>query len=154
MSGAAHDDAPIDDVNRLQALFYAVQECVRSAIGSIRSHRMRTLAPYGRRDAAVDQRLRDVVRDGGARHQVVALEDESDLAIADARELIFVESRDGFAVERIGARRRCIEAAEHIHHGRLAGAGRARQRDVLVALDGQVDVDQRGKFVVAEPVRF
>ena len=34
--------APIDDVNRLQAVFYAVQECVRSALGSIRSHRMRS----------------------------------------------------------------------------------------------------------------
>ncbi len=34
--------APIDDVNRLQAMFYAVQECVRSALGSIRSHRMRS----------------------------------------------------------------------------------------------------------------
>ena len=36
------DAAPIDDVNRLQAVFYAVQECVRSALGSIRSHRMRS----------------------------------------------------------------------------------------------------------------
>jgi putative ABC transport system permease protein len=38
----ASDRAPIDDVNRLQALFYAVQECVRSSLGSIRSHRMRS----------------------------------------------------------------------------------------------------------------
>jgi len=36
------DAAPIDDVNRLQAVFYAVQECVRSALSSIRSHRMRS----------------------------------------------------------------------------------------------------------------
>src|ERR1041384_8763470 len=35
-------DSPIDDVNRLQAFFYAVQECVRSALASIRSHRMRS----------------------------------------------------------------------------------------------------------------
>jgi len=35
-------DAPIDDVNRLQAFFYAVQECVRSALSSIRSHPMRS----------------------------------------------------------------------------------------------------------------
>jgi putative ABC transport system permease protein len=42
MSDIARDEAPIDDVNRLQALFYAVQECVRSALGSIRSHRMRS----------------------------------------------------------------------------------------------------------------
>jgi putative ABC transport system permease protein len=36
------DAAPLDDVNRLQAAFYALQECVRSALGSIRSHRMRS----------------------------------------------------------------------------------------------------------------
>jgi putative ABC transport system permease protein len=35
-------DAPLDDVSRLQAFFYAVQECVRSALGSIRSHPMRS----------------------------------------------------------------------------------------------------------------
>jgi putative ABC transport system permease protein len=35
-------DAPIDDVSRLQAFFYAFQECVRSALGSIRSHPMRS----------------------------------------------------------------------------------------------------------------
>ncbi len=38
----ASEGAPIDDVNRLRAIFYAVQECVRSSIGSIRSHRMRS----------------------------------------------------------------------------------------------------------------
>jgi putative ABC transport system permease protein len=35
-------EAPIDDVSRLQASYYAVQECVRSALGSILSHRMRS----------------------------------------------------------------------------------------------------------------
>jgi putative ABC transport system permease protein len=43
MSGLPRDEgAPIDDVNRLQAFFYALQECVRSALSSIRSHRMRS----------------------------------------------------------------------------------------------------------------
>ncbi len=37
-----NDAAPIDAVNRFQAVFYAVQECLRSALGSIRSHRMRS----------------------------------------------------------------------------------------------------------------
>jgi putative ABC transport system permease protein len=36
------DAAPIDEGNRLQRFFYAVQECLRSALGSIRSHRMRS----------------------------------------------------------------------------------------------------------------
>ena len=38
MSGAER----IDGASRLQALFYAVQECMRSALASIRSHRMRS----------------------------------------------------------------------------------------------------------------
>jgi putative ABC transport system permease protein len=42
MNDTARESAPIDDVNRLQAMFYALQECVRSALSSIRSHRMRS----------------------------------------------------------------------------------------------------------------
>ena len=46
MSDVPHDvapeGAPIDEGNRLQAFFYAMQECLRSALGSIRSHRMRS----------------------------------------------------------------------------------------------------------------
>jgi putative ABC transport system permease protein len=42
MSDDAPKKAPIDAVNPLQAAFYAVQECMRSAFGSIRSHRMRS----------------------------------------------------------------------------------------------------------------
>jgi putative ABC transport system permease protein len=42
MSNGSPVDAPIDQGNRLQAFFYALQECVRSALGSIRSHRMRS----------------------------------------------------------------------------------------------------------------
>ena len=37
-----NESAPIDQVSRPQAMFYAVQECLRSALGSIRSHRMRS----------------------------------------------------------------------------------------------------------------
>jgi putative ABC transport system permease protein len=42
MSDDGRKNAPIDEVNRLSAAFYAMQECVRSALGSIRSHRMRS----------------------------------------------------------------------------------------------------------------
>jgi putative ABC transport system permease protein len=38
----ARHDSPIDDVSRPRAFFYALQECVRSAISSIRSHPMRS----------------------------------------------------------------------------------------------------------------
>ena len=73
-----------------------------------------------RREAAIDQRLRDVVGKGGARHQVVALEDEADLAIAHAGELVFerpaTASPSSVYVPVVG-----IEAPEHVHHRRLAG---------------------------------
>jgi len=42
MSSGARGEAHLDEGSRLQAFFYAVQECVRSALGSIRSHRMRS----------------------------------------------------------------------------------------------------------------
>ena len=42
MNSPAREPAPIDEVSRPEALFYAVQECMRSAISSIRSHRMRS----------------------------------------------------------------------------------------------------------------
>jgi putative ABC transport system permease protein len=46
MNNSAHprsqNGAPIDDINWLQAVFYAMQECLRSAIGSIRAHGMRS----------------------------------------------------------------------------------------------------------------
>jgi putative ABC transport system permease protein len=42
VSNDLRETAPIDEGNRLQAFYYAVQECVRSALGSIRSHRMRS----------------------------------------------------------------------------------------------------------------
>jgi len=38
----APEGAPRDEGNRLQGFFYAMQECLRSALGSIRSHRMRS----------------------------------------------------------------------------------------------------------------
>ena len=40
--GGMSTESPIDEGNRLQALLYALQECVRSALASIRSHRMRS----------------------------------------------------------------------------------------------------------------
>jgi putative ABC transport system permease protein len=42
MTDIARADAPIDEGNRLQAFVYAMQECLRSALSSIRSHRMRS----------------------------------------------------------------------------------------------------------------
>src|SRR3954470_1647799 len=42
MSDAGQESAPNEEGNWLHALFYAVQEYLRSALGSIQSHRMRS----------------------------------------------------------------------------------------------------------------
>ena len=91
--------------------------------------------PLGARDAAVHQRLADVVEHGQARQQVEALEHEADLEVADARELDVVHVRRVAPVEHVAAGRRRVEAADEVHQRRLAGARRADQRDVLFARD-------------------
>ena len=84
-----------------------------------------------RRDAAVEQRQLDVFQRRRARQQVELLEHESDRAVADAGQLVGGEPGDVLAVEPVGARRRHVEAADHVHERRLARARRAHDRDEL-----------------------
>src|SRR5690606_7974167 len=59
-----------------------------------RERGVRAFAANSRCETAIDQRLRDIVGKRRARHQVVALEDKTDLAIAYASELILAQVRD------------------------------------------------------------
>ena len=88
---------------------------------------------------ARSQRQRDVVERAWSRDQVEALEDEADLAVADHGQLVFVQLPDVDAVEQVATRGRVVEAADDVHQRRLARAGRAHDRHVVAALDGQVD---------------
>ena len=93
--------------------------------------------------AVIDQRQLDVVQRGGARQQVEGLEDEADLLVADARQLVVVQLADQLAVEPVAALGGRVQAADQVHQRGLAGAGRAHDGHVLVVLDAQGDAAQR-----------
>ena len=80
------------------------------------------LAPFSLPDARVEHRQLDVALHRSLRQQVVLLEDEADLLVADVRELGAREAVHALAVERVGSARRRVEAAEDRHERRLAGA--------------------------------
>src|SRR5262249_28984201 len=74
--------------------------------------------PLGRMRTAflcVEQRQLDVLDRGRARQQVEALEHESDLLVADRRQLVVGQPRYVAAVQVIAARGRPVEAAEDVH---------------------------------------
>ena len=109
--------------------------------------------------AVVDERQLDVVQRGGAGQQVEGLEDEADLLVADAGELVVVELADQLAVEPVVALGGRVEAADEVHQRGLAGAGGAHDGDVLIVLDAQGDAAQGlhlllGAHVVGAPEIF
>src|SRR5690606_23258599 len=107
---------------------------------------------FGRRGAAVDQRLHHVLQHAHAREQVEALEHETDLAVAHVRQLDLVELRGVAAVEPVAAAGGRVQAADEVQQRGLARAGGADQRRVLVAGDVEVDAGQRHHFLVAHAV--
>ena len=89
--------------------------------------------------AAVEHGEFDVFEGGGAREEVKTLEDEAQLLVAEIGQFVAVESVDVDAVEQVGAFGLPVEAAEHVHEGRLAGATRAHEGDEFTALDVETD---------------
>src|SRR5258707_1312862 len=112
------------------------------------------IAAISRGDALVEHGQLHVLDGAGAREQVEALEDEADLLAAQPRALIAREAADVAAVEEIGAARRPIEAADQVHEGALAGAGRAHHRHELALADGERDAAQSAYLDVAHHVHF
>ena len=100
------------------------------------------LAALRRRDARVDEGQLDVLQGVRAGKEVEGLEDEPDLPVADVGQLVVHHRRHVLPVELVLARGRRVQAAEHVHQGRLAGAGRPHDREVLVAVDAERDAAQ------------
>ena len=67
--------------------------------------------------------------------EVERLEDEPDLAVADMRQRRLVERAHVDPVDEELARRRDVEAAEDVHHRRLAADPSAHDRDEVAAFD-------------------
>jgi len=103
----------------------------------------RPLAHVARRVAllAVHHGQLRVFQSSGTGEQVEALENETDLLVADVGELVAVELGNIDPVEQIAAARRTVEAAEQVHERGLAGAARSHERHEFAAVD--LDRDPR-----------
>ncbi|MPN22539.1 hypothetical protein SDC9_169922 [bioreactor metagenome] len=106
--------------------------------------------PLGRRDAGQHHRQRDVLGGGQPRHQVKALEDETDARAPHLRLLVGAQRRHVAAFQPVVADVGAVEQAEQVEQRRFAGTGRAHHGDVLAGVDGQVDAGQRLDRGVAE----
>ena len=71
--------------------------------------------------------------------EIEILENESDAAIADFRQLVARDSGNGLAAQLIFAGRRRVEAADKIHERRFAGAGRTDNGHHLAFVNLEVD---------------
>ena len=100
-------------------------------------------APLSLAHPRVDQRKLHVAESRGPGQQIVALEHEADLPVADSRQLGLAEARDQAAVEPVLAPGGGVQASDQVHQGRLAGAGGAGDGHELIALDGDVDAAKR-----------
>src|ERR1017187_2170328 len=97
------------------------------------------LQALGAGHAGVDQGKFHVVQRGGAGQQVEGLEDEADLPVADARQLVVGHLADQVAVDVVQALGGGIEAADQVHEGGFTGTGRSHDGDVFAAFDFDID---------------
>ncbi len=129
------------------ALTLAARERSRQHVGLLgNAHLLEQLqgarAALAPRHAGVEHRQLDVAHDGGLGQQVVLLEDEADLLVANRRQLGAGQPLDLRAVEREGAGGRAVEAAEDRHQRALARARGPDQGHELAAGDVEVDAAQ------------
>ena len=103
---------------------------------------LRSLAGH----AAIGQRQLDVFENGQVADEIEALEDEADLAIADARALRKGEVRDLAAFERVAPVRWRVEQAEDREQGRFAATGRPGDGDVFALANVEVNAGERVRF--------
>ena len=95
----------------------------------------RARAPDGAGDTGVDERQLHVVQRRGSRQQVEGLEDEPDLLVADARQLVVLHLPHLLTVEQVTASAGRVQAPDQVHQGGLPGAGRPHDRHILTTLD-------------------
>ncbi len=100
------------------------------------------LPALGGRHLAVAQRHVDVVVDVEIGNQVEGLEDEADLAVADARAAVVAELADILAVELVAAAGRRFEQAGDVEEGRLARTRRPGDGDELALADVDGEIAQ------------
>ena len=110
------------------------------------------LAPLPAARAGIDQRQLHVVQRRRAGQQVERLEDEPDLPVPDAGQLVVGEPRDLLAVEPVFAAGGRVEAAEQVHHGGLARARGPHDGHILVPADVERHAPEREDPLLAHLV--
>ena len=140
--GLAHEGA-----GHRHALLLTARELARQVLRAMgHAHPLEGLVhpllALGGLHAAVGEGQLDVLVDREVADEVEALEDEPDLAVADAGPLGEVEVRHRPGVEDVGAAGGRVEQAQDREQRRLAAARRPRDRHVLAFLDVQVDPRQ------------
>ncbi len=109
-------------------------------------------APLPARHARVQERQLDVVEGTGAAEQVELLEDEADLPVANLREGVPGQFGNRLPVDDDAPAGGGVEAADHVHEGRLAGTGRPHHGQELPAFDAHRHVVQGADRFVADDV--
>ena len=99
-----------------------------------------------RRHAAIGQRQLDVFENGEVADEIEALEDETDLAIANARAFRKREVRDFAALERVAAVRRRVEQAEDREQRRFSATGRTGDGDIFARANIEMNAGERVGF--------
>src|ERR1700682_2468467 len=94
--------------------------------------------------ARVNERHLDVVYRTRARNQVVGLEDEADLSIANPGQLVVGQCRHVVAIEDVAAGRWLVEAADQVHQRAFARTGRSHDGDELALRDMERDSPEGG----------
>ena len=97
--------------------------------------------------AAVDKRQLNVFKGSQCRDEVESLEDEADLAVADAGQGRRPHVADRLAAQAVDAVGRDIQAAQDVHQRGLARARLAQDAQELPEWDRQRNVIQRAHLV-------
>src|SRR5712692_1240154 len=101
---------------------------------------------------AVGERHLEVLVDGEVVEQVVALEDEADVALLQLEPVLFSQAVDGLVEEDELARERPVVHAQDVEEGGLARSRRAHDRHELagshLGVDAAQDVDLSAPLVV------
>src|SRR5450432_398275 len=103
-------------------------------------------------DSRIGQRELDVLDGRRARQEIEALEHEPDLLAAQLRPLVPRERAGVHAIQHVTTGGGPIQAADHVHEGRFARAGRPHHRHQLTLVDAQAHPAQRVHDHVAEIV--
>ena len=96
--------------------------------------------------SAICQREFDVLKDRQITDEIEALEDESDLAIANPSAVRERKIGDFTAFERITAARRSVQETKNRQQGRLAAAGRARDGNIFSHANIEMDAGKGMRF--------